>query len=275
MTAAASQLGITHVPARRFGSSGGFRERLREAISRRLARAVVTARVPLALDRAAVSFTFDDIPETAATCGARLLEERGVRGTFYVCGGLLGHDLDLYRLAGLEQVKALSEAGHEIGCHTAHHHSAARVPRHEYLRDVERNAELLEAHIGKFATFAYPYGAIALGKKFALQSRFAACRGIHGGMAVGSYDRGRLDATALEDATVGEREVEALIDAAVARKAWLTFYAHDVSERPSRFGVSPRLLAHAIDVALKRGCLVDTVAGIVARNEEARRRLTP
>ena len=36
-----------------------------------------------------VSFTFDDIPDTAANVGAPMIEEYGGRGTFYVAGGLL------------------------------------------------------------------------------------------------------------------------------------------------------------------------------------------
>src|ERR1700722_7595377 len=34
-----------------------------------------------------VSFTFDDIPKSAATTGAGILEDHGGRGTFYVSGG--------------------------------------------------------------------------------------------------------------------------------------------------------------------------------------------
>jgi peptidoglycan/xylan/chitin deacetylase (PgdA/CDA1 family) len=37
-----------------------------------------------------VSFTFDDIPKSAATIGAAILEEYDARGTFYVSGGLVG-----------------------------------------------------------------------------------------------------------------------------------------------------------------------------------------
>ena len=36
-----------------------------------------------------VSFTFDDVPKSAATVGAPMLEEYGARGTFYVAGGLV------------------------------------------------------------------------------------------------------------------------------------------------------------------------------------------
>lgn len=241
-------------------------ETLNEKVKRHLARRVVTCRVPLALDRASVSFTFDDIADSAAREGARLLEERGVRGTFYVCGGLAGTEWDLYPLASLETVAGLARRGHEIGCHTATHPNGATTGARVYLRDVEANAGILEPVIGRrLSTFAYPYGAIGLPHKLALQRRFLACRGIHGGPITRRFDRGRLEAVALENATIGEAGINAVLNDVVARGAWLVFYAHDVASRPTRFGVSPERLAYAVQGALARGCRVDTVAGLLDR----------
>ena len=39
-----------------------------------------------------VSFTFDDLPKSAVTTGAGMLEAHGARGTFYVAGSLVGAD---------------------------------------------------------------------------------------------------------------------------------------------------------------------------------------
>ncbi len=242
------------------------RETLRERVQRHLARRLVTRTLPLALDRATVSFTFDDIAVSAATTGAGLLEARGVRGTFYVCGALAGTAWDLYPLADLPTIGALARRGHEIGCHTATHPNGAFTGRAAYLRDVARNAALLEPVVGQAMTsFAYPYGAIGLLQKPALQERFLACRGIHGGVMRGRADRGRLDAVALEDGAIDEPGLDALLDAAVACRGWLVFYTHDVAERPTRFGVSPDRLAHALDGALARGCRIETVGGVCDR----------
>lgn len=240
-------------------------ERLADKVSRHLSRMIVTARVPLRLDRPVVAFSFDDVPESAATLGASLLEERGVRGSFYVCGGLAGQDWVGYRLAGLDRIAELSARGHEIGCHTAHHLRVTEVGTVELLRDVALNARILEPLVGKLASFAYPYGAIGLRAKQALQSRFGVCRGIHGAMAVGFFDRGRLDATALDVTRIDRRGIDALLDAAVAKRGWLTFYTHDVREEPSGFGITPGLLAYAIDGALARGCRIETVGNVVAQ----------
>ncbi len=155
-----------------------------------------------------------------------------MRGTFYVCGGLAGTAWDLYPLAGLATVADLARRGHEIGCHTATHPNGATTGAKRYLRDVDENARILEPVIGQpLSTFAYPYGAIGLPHKLALQRRFLACRGIHGGPMSRRADRGRLEAVALENASIGEAGIDAVLDEAVARGAWLVFYAHDVADR--------------------------------------------
>ena len=56
-----------------------------------------------------------------------------------------------------------------------------------------------------------------------------------------------------------------MLDEAVARGAWLVFYAHDVADRPTRFGVTPGRLAYAVDGARARGLRIDTVAGLLGR----------
>ena len=68
-----------------------------------------------------MSFTFDDVPASAYTNGAAVLEDHGVHGTFYIAAGTLG-DMDTdWRVIDREQVRALHARGHEIGCHTYSH----------------------------------------------------------------------------------------------------------------------------------------------------------
>ena|ERR1700738_3477530 len=68
-----------------------------------------------------VSFTFDDIPKSAATTGARLLDEHGARGTFYVSGGVVGSSSPNWEMTDADNILALHARGHEIGCHTFSH----------------------------------------------------------------------------------------------------------------------------------------------------------
>src|ERR1700692_4118138 len=57
-------------------------------VSNRLARHFSIVPLQLPDTGPMVSFTFDDVPKSAATVGAPMLEEYNGRGTFYVAGAL-------------------------------------------------------------------------------------------------------------------------------------------------------------------------------------------
>lgn len=216
----------------------------------------------MALDRPTVTFTFDDIPVSAATAGAAILEQHGARGSFYVCGALAGQDWDLYPLAGLDLVGDLAARGHEIGCHTAHHGRIGQISRAAFLADLDRNEEVLAPVLGRGAlqTFAYPYGLVRLDVKLAIQHRFLACRGIHDGLNSGRIDLGRIRADPLENARSDAALVDRLLDETVRHGGWRVFYSHDVAAQPSEFGVTPDLLAYAVAGAIRRGCAIRTTS---------------
>ncbi len=92
-----------------------------KGVLRRAARH--TRSKPLAMRNAAplVSFTFDDVPDSAYTNGAAVLDRHGLHGTFYVASGTCGSMDTHWRVIGEDQVRALHGGGHEIGCHTFSH----------------------------------------------------------------------------------------------------------------------------------------------------------
>ena len=49
--------------------------------------------------RPMLSFAFDDVPASAAETGAKLLEQRGLRGSYYVAAALAGTDAPTGRMA--------------------------------------------------------------------------------------------------------------------------------------------------------------------------------
>src|SRR4051794_7530409 len=91
-------------------------------VDHRLAKYFRVEPLRLRNETAMVSFTFDDIPKSAATTGAGILEDHGVRGTFYVSGGLVGATSSPHwTAADVPDIVALHRRGHEIGCHTFSH----------------------------------------------------------------------------------------------------------------------------------------------------------
>jgi peptidoglycan/xylan/chitin deacetylase (PgdA/CDA1 family) len=225
---------------------------LRQKLSNRLARHVPVGLLALRGGGPIVSFTFDDAPPSAAEAGAASLEMRGLRGTYYLCGGLLGGPGDFQPLMSRTQAANLAKRGHEIACHTFTHQDVRTLNETALRRELVANAKALAELSGRGAprNFAYPFGWISLAAKLRVRARFDSCRSTLSGLNSGAFDRGLLKAVALID----RDETRRWIAAAVRRKAWLIFFTHDVRETPTAYGVTPDLLDFAIDSALEASC---------------------
>jgi len=211
-----------------------------------------------------VSFTFDDVPASACEVGARALEQRGGRGTFYVAaGGCGGAGPGETSLASIDQLRRVWANGHEIGCHTYSHAALRYLSLDELGTELGRNQAALRDISCDLVVrnFAYPYGDISVRTKRYLENRFASCRSGHAGINAGVADLGALNAWPLQNASLDRAKIAELIAQTVQTRGWLIFFSHDVADEPSKFGVSPDLLDWAICTATLSGCLVTTVAG--------------
>jgi len=207
-----------------------------------------------------VTFSFDDAPLSAAEAGAALLEAHDARGTFYVSAGLAGSDGPMGRYAQAEDYRRLAAAGHEIACHTFSHLDCGRASGAQARADAERNlAALDEWRTGPATSFAYPYGDVAAGPKRALSPRYATLRALHHGVITAGTDLNQAPAVGIEGAE-GEAIASRWLDQALARKAWLILYTHDVREAPSPWGCTPEALARLIDRARRGGAEIVTAA---------------
>ncbi len=221
------------------------------------------------------SFTFDDVPDTAYSNGAAILEARGLRGTFYVAGGTCSRRDTYWRVIGRDQVRALHERGHEIGCHTFSHVRVDRLDARALEDECRRNRELLgELCAGMRPTnFCYPFGGVSLARKLQLQKRFDSCRGIYEGVNAGIVDLGLLRVIELYDRTLTPDKLRRVLRKTCARNGWLIFYTHDVAETPSWIGCSAALLRATVAAVQAEGmaCLPvrDALTAIGYRTEAA------
>lgn len=233
---------------------------LKGKLRRRLIRLAHRRPARVALERPMVSFSFDDAPATACEAGARALEARGLRGTYYFAAGLAGRDGPMGRFATGEDARRLYQAGHEIACHTYSHLDCGQSSRATTLQDVDRNAESLAAWgAGEPVSFAYPYGDVASPAKTALSGRFKTLRALHHGLITDGADLNQAPAVGVEG-EAGEAVASEWLDKAKARKAWLILYTHDVAEQPSQWGCTIAALERLIDRAVADGFDVVTVA---------------
>jgi peptidoglycan/xylan/chitin deacetylase (PgdA/CDA1 family) len=198
-----------------------------------------------------VSFTFDDVPDSAYINGAAILEQRGVRGTFYIAGGTLGDTDTHWRVIDREQVRALHDRGHEIGCHTFSHVGVDKLDARAMDEECRRNAEALRALCPdiEITNFCYPFGRVSLPRKRQIKKRFDSCRGIYEGINAGTIDLALLRVIELYDRTLTRDKLARVLRETRERNGWLIFYTHDVAETPSWIGCSPRLLRETVAAA--------------------------
>lgn len=229
-------------------------------ISRKMARYLVTKPVRARNARPLVSLTFDDVPETALTVGAGVLEQHGVRGTFYIAGGLCGTVDQERPIISAQQCRELHQRGHEIGCHTYSHPVVQRLSADDFGEELERNKQFFKAIIPeqKLENFCFPYGITSFARKQQAQRLFRSCRGTHAGVNAGVIDLGLLKATGIYHKST-EATISTAVQEAVRLNGWLILFTHDVSPDPSWIGCTPELLGSAVRAALDHGCEVVTV----------------
>ena len=195
------------------------------------------------------TFTFDDFPRSAYERGGRILEAAGARATYFAVGSYMGRTVD-----GVEQydeatLRAAHAAGHEIGCHTFDHEKLGPQGPDFTRETCERNLKFFQQTLGtpeKMTSFAYPYGDVSLSVKNEISRHFPLCRGVHERLNSDWVDLAQVDTISLESRHAGQLNLKALIAEALAKKSWIVFLSHDVSENPSPYGSTPVLIEEAV-----------------------------
>ncbi len=213
-------------------------------------------------DRPMITFTFDDLPKSAATIGADILESYGSRGTFYVSGGLVGIDTPDWATGSADDVVSLHRRGHEVGCHTFSHRRACDLDETSLAEEIDRNRTYFHSldPTMSIETFAYPFGYGSYARKHQLKSEFRTCRSIVPGVNSGEVDPQFLRAVPLIDRQMTRGRIDQAFEEARNTNGWLIFYSHDVAERPSLYGCSPDLMTYAMEAATRRGIPALTMA---------------
>lgn len=240
---------------------------LRARVGNRLARHLCAVPFQLSGTGPMVSFTFDDVPKSAATVGAPILEAYNARGTFYVAGGLVDQWSGHWIGASADEIGGLHRSGHELACHTFSHRQAIDLDAAAMAAEMEKNRSYfstLDPSI-RMENFAYPYGLGSLSCKRQLSKVFRSSRGILPGVNSGAVDLHYLRAMPLVDLHVDADGIDRAFDEAVEKNGWLIFYSHDVEAVPSPYGCSPSLLRHALETASRQKVPVLTIADALRR----------
>ena len=236
---------------------------LRQKFGEYAARLISRHIVPFCMDHPVISFTFDDYPYSALDIGGRILENEGIAGTYYTAFGLAETDTAAGSVGRIADLAACVERGHEIACHTYEHLDCMNASADEVARSLARNQEVArDLGLPPFRHFAYPFGRFGLSAKRAAMQSYASARTITWGV-----NRARIDLSLLKSVPVysrsGPPRLSRYLDALEAQSGWLILYTHDVSERPSQYGCTPKRLRSVIQRARKMGASILPVGTVV------------
>lgn len=235
--------------------------------SNRLARHLRVAPLKLQNHGPMVSFTFDDVPKSATTVGARILDEYNARATFYIAGGLVDKWSGHWAGPSVNDIVNLHRRGHEIACHTFSHTRAIDLNAATMIAEIEKNRRYLTSldPFIKIENFAYPYGLGSVSHKNRLSNLFHSSRSILPGINAGVVDLQYLRAMPLIERQIDRDGIERALEQAIVTGGWLIFYSHDVATTPSPYGCSPSLLRDAVDAASRRKIPILSIAEALRR----------
>ncbi|MEX0887733.1 MAG: polysaccharide deacetylase family protein [Phycisphaeraceae bacterium] len=225
--------------------------------------------------RAAVSMTFDDGRASQLELGLPILDEHGIKATFYVLPRCFDG-------AGAAAWRGVAEAGHEIGNHTVRHpcsgnYGFARPQALESYTLEQMGAELDDAQriiaerVGVTPTsFAYPCGQRFVGRGESVQSyvpvvarRFGFARAWRDESAndPAFCDFAQLFGVDFDRLTVDE--LRPWVETAVEQGHWLVLGGHDVAASPRRQAVLAETLAWVCELGGRdAGVWVDTLSNV-------------
>jgi len=205
---------------------------------------IYTNKIDIKNDKAIFSFTFDDVPISAATNGASILEEINATGTYYVALGMEdadgSKDSNNRRFINDSEIHLLYKKGHDIGCHTYNHLNLKKSKTKNVVSDCDNNTRGLQHILGTTSIdhFAYPFGKVSPGAKRELGRKYKTLRTTAHGINAGKTDLTHLRSVSLCSITFYKDSIQAAIHEAVNNKAWLIFYTHDICENPSDWGTN-------------------------------------
>jgi len=212
---------------------------------------VFARRSALHLQRPVFSFSFDDVPLSAAREAAPRLEAAGARGSFYLAGRLAAQGGEFLDFAGAAE---LARRGHHVGAHGYEHLPARGIAAEALHRDALRGRDALAEALGEAPQdFAWPHGEVALRAKRLLARTFTTLRGTRSGLHAGSLDWSCLRAVALYGPQAGRAVWQRWIERAVRLRGWLIFYTHGVCAQPNHVSTRSDDFAWLVDACRAQG----------------------
>lgn len=202
------------------------------------------------LESPVVSFSFDDFPKSAATIGAKIMQDAGIAATYYLTGSNCQKNFENIAQFDAEDVERLHDAGHEIACHSYAHPRLRGRTQSEIDADLSQNLVFAQKLLGpdfQFQSFAYPYGEFDAFSRKIMGKKFQTARGVYRGVNKGVMDFANLKTVPLEKRRYSKQYLDKYIEEAIRANGWIIFFTHDVAEDCTQYGSTPAILLETIE----------------------------
>jgi peptidoglycan/xylan/chitin deacetylase (PgdA/CDA1 family) len=188
----------------------------------------------------AVSVTFDDGLMSQVTNAVPLLNERGLKATFFLITAAME--------VPWEQWRQVAEQGHEIGSHTVNHHDLTVLSESALRYELSESRRVINQNIPSQSciSLAYPFTWSDADVRDIASEYYIAARGgttEEGGFfnfyedGVGPVPPGVVNLKAVNFHNVASDgaliDCDDMLDVAVAYHAWYTMYLHEIPEGPN------------------------------------------
>jgi peptidoglycan/xylan/chitin deacetylase (PgdA/CDA1 family) len=208
--------------------------------------------------RPLISFTFDDFPQSALLVGGAILNRLGLAGTYYASFGLVGKDAPSGRIFNSDDLKAIVDQGHELGCHTYSHCHSWETDSETFENSIVENHRALSDLLpgAEFKTFSYPISPPRPRTKAKTSKHFQCCRGSGQTHNSGTADLNQLSAYFLEKSRHSLKAVQEQVDRNREARGWLIFATHDISGNPTPWGCTPEFFRDVVQYSVDSGALI-------------------
>lgn len=223
----------------------------------------ITQSHPLTFARPLVSLTFDDGWSSAYQHGARLLDELGYKGTFYINPTTLSTT----QFMTSAQVQDLHQRGHQLASHAMNHIDLTTISAARVDAQLRETADYVRRLTGAAKIdFASPYGASDPEVDWYIRRYNSSHRTTESGVNTRqNFDPYHLRIVYIDRNTPISKLIDALSEAKTYN-AWLIFSYHRIEDptaetQSSSIIVSPATFTSQLEAIRASGIPVKTVAG--------------
>ena len=209
-------------------------------IKRAIACLLIQKKIAINLSEPIISFTFDDVPNSALINGEDILSKYGYQGTYYISLGLMDKTTPNGGYCDPVYLNKIIKNGGELACHTFNHIRLYSSSKEQILLDLEKNKKKIDEIIPgySFSNFSYPYGEQTMTSKIIIRDKYKSARSIKSGINSGAIDLNNLKAVMLTD-DVKPEDIFAMIEKTIKSNGWLIFFTHNVETPVLPYGCSP------------------------------------